>query len=64
MMKKGNDLRKVITKELSEKWVALSASNQKKVIASSNNLIDLTKIVGTKKAIYIKTPPADTYFAF
>ncbi len=62
-MKKNNDLRKILTKEHEDKWAALS-EDYNKVVDFSPNLLDLKKKIGAKKVVYMKTPKANTYFAF
>ena len=67
MTKKGVagdiDLRRVLKKEMENKWVALSA-DYKKVFAFSDDLTFLTRKIGTGKAVYMKVLPADVSFAF
>ena len=59
----GIDLRRVLKKEMENKWVALSA-DYKKVFGSSEDLALLTKKIGTEKVVYMKVLPSDVSFAF
>lgn len=59
----GIDLRRVLKKEMENKWVALSA-DYKKVFDFSDDLTFLTKKIGTEKVVYMKVLPSDVSFAF
>lgn len=59
----GIDLRRVLKKEMENKWVALSA-DYKKVFGFSDDLASLTDKIGTEKAVYMKVLPSDVSFAF
>ncbi len=59
----GIDLRRVLKKEMENKWVALSA-DYKKVFDFSDDLALLTKKIGTEKVVYMKVLPSDVSFAF
>jgi hypothetical protein len=59
----SRDLTKVLNKSHENKWVALS-SDYKKVLGSSENLIELTKAITDKSAVYLKVPPSDAVYAF
>lgn len=62
-MKKSVNLKGVITKIHSNKWIALSPEKDK-VVAYDTKLADLTKKVGDRKVVYLKLPAMDTAFAF
>jgi hypothetical protein len=57
------DLTNVLNKSHENKWVALS-SDYTEVLGASDNLVELTKQISDKKAVYMKVPPADTIYAF
>ena len=48
-------MRRVLKKEMENKWVALSA-DYKKVFDFSDDLVLLTKKIGTEKVVYMKVP--------
>lgn len=56
-------MRRILKKEMENKWVALSA-DYKKVFDFSDDLASLTKKIGTEKAVYMKVLPSDVSFAF
>jgi hypothetical protein len=62
-VKGGIDLRRVLKKEMENKWVALSV-DYKKVFDFSDDLASLTKKIGTEKVVYMKVLPSDISFAF
>lgn len=59
----GIDLRRILKKEMENKWVALSI-DYKKVFDFSDDLALLTKKIGTEKVVYMKVLPSDVSFAF
>ncbi len=62
-MKKNYDLTKILNKSHENKWVALSPDRYK-VLGSSDNLIELHRIVKNQNPTYMKVPPSDVEFAF
>ncbi len=62
-MEDSLDLRNVLTKDHSQKWVALS-HDYKKVIDYSDDLIELRKKIGVADAVYIKVPESGRHYAF
>ena len=62
-MQDSLDLRNVLTKDHSQKWVALSR-DYKKVIDYSDDLIELRKKIGVADVVYIKVPESGRHYAF
>lgn len=63
ILKGGVDLRRVLKKEMENKWAALS-SDYKKVFGFSDDLASLTQKMGTREVVYMKVLPSDVSFAF
>jgi hypothetical protein len=53
----------IFTPEHENKWVALSRDH-KKVLLSSESLLELKKAVGKGDVVYMKVPPGDVYLSF
>jgi hypothetical protein len=58
----NNNFSKLITKEHTGKWVAVS-TDYKKIFGYSNNLQDLTK-KDFKKVVYLKALSSDMQYSF
>ena len=64
-MKINNNLSTILRKEMEEKWVALS-QDQKEVVDSSRDLVELRTRLGEKRNdyTYMKVLRSDMEFAF
>ena len=60
---RNNDLTRVLNKQHSGKWVALTP-NRTKVVAFSEDLSDLQKKVGKKEVVYKKVLDPNVTYAF
>ena len=63
MNEKTHDFSKVLTEAHADKWVAFSP-DYTKVLAYSNNILDVQKAIQGKDVVYFKVPAADTIYAF
>ncbi len=61
--KVGYDLSKIITKKHEGKWVALS-KDYKKIIAFSEDVLKLEKMVKGNEVIYLRPLRSDTQYCF
>lgn len=59
----NTDFTKIIKKEHEGKWIALSEDG-KKVLASSDTLIELKQKVGDIEHVTMKVPRSDVSYAF
>ncbi|MGE5541226.1 MAG: hypothetical protein ACM3TU_03000 [Bacillota bacterium] len=57
------DLTGVIKKEHEKKWVALTRDN-KRVVAYSDDLVQLDKEVGGQDVVFMRVPPFEPYLSF
>lgn len=62
-MKKNSDFTKILNESHENKWVALSPDRYT-VLGVSDSLVELSKKVLNKDAVYMKVLPSDTSFAF